>query len=228
MGSLVDSGLRDALLYARSRPQPVTADELAAAKGIHRNVARSRLERLVKNGLLIAGFERRTGRSGPGAGRPAKTYRVAPELTPLELPRRRYEELLGLLVAALPKRGRTARLREIGAQFGRTFGRDVRTRSTLRGALSAACAALRRAGFQAAVVEADEEQGLISTPTCPLRPFVSANPAAVHVDRGFWEGLITRVLQGLDAAVVCETSGCHDPGRPCLVRVRVVNTLHQS
>src|SRR5207253_1561841 len=68
MGPLVDAGLRDALLYARSQPHVVTADELAAAQGIHRNVARSRLERLARAGLLIAGFERRSGRSGPGGG----------------------------------------------------------------------------------------------------------------------------------------------------------------
>jgi predicted ArsR family transcriptional regulator len=228
VGSLVEPGLRDALLFARSRPEPVTADELAAAQRIHRNVARGRLERLVKAGLLIAGFERRSGRSGPGAGRPAKTYRVAPELTPLELPRRRYDQLLGLLVEALPSHSRAMRLREIGAEFGRSFARGLRSRSTLPGALSNACTALGRAGFQAAVAEVGDVEGLIVTPTCPLRPLVSANPSTRPLDRGLWEGLISRLLHGRRAEVICETSGCHDAAQPCLVRVRLVNTFQQS
>src|SRR6266550_3336977 len=96
-----DRELRETLLFARSQPQPVTADEVAAAQRIHRNVARSRLERLAEAGLLIASFERRTGRTGPGSGRPAKTYRVAPELTAIEFPERRYEQLIGLVLDAL-------------------------------------------------------------------------------------------------------------------------------
>jgi predicted ArsR family transcriptional regulator len=227
MGPLLDPGLKDALLFARGRPQPVTADELAAAEHIHRNVARGRLERLMKAGLLIAAFERRSGRSGPGAGRPAKIYRVAPEVRALELPPRRYEELLGLLVDALPPRVRATRLHEAGAEFGRSFARGLRARATLRGALTSACSALRRAGFQATVVEAGDEEGLISTPTCPLRPLVHANARAAQLDRGLWEGLITRLL-GPNARAVVDRSGCHDPGRPCLVRVRVVNTIQRS
>src|SRR5205823_10249443 len=106
LDSLGDRALRETLLFARAQPLPVTADEVAAAQRIHRNVARGRLERLSEAGLLIASFERRTGRTGPGAGRPAKTYRVAPELTAIEFPTRRYEQLIGLLIAALPEPGR--------------------------------------------------------------------------------------------------------------------------
>jgi predicted ArsR family transcriptional regulator len=221
---LVDPGLSEVLLFVRGRPRPVTADELAAAQGLHRNVARSRLERLVEAGLLTTRFERRTGRTGPGAGRPAKTYAVAPELTALELPRRRYEELFSLLVDALPS---AHRLREIGAAYGRSFARGLRPRNTLSGALANACLALRRAGFQATVVEAGDEEGLISTATCPLRPLVRRNARGRELDRGLWEGLIAHVLSAR-AAVVCETSRCHDDAEPCLVRVRAVNTIRRS
>ena len=221
---LLDPGLSDALLFVRSQPRPVTADEFAAAEKIHRNVARGRLERLVDAGLLVTDFERRTKRSGPGAGRPAKTYATAPEMTALELPRRRYEELFSLVVDAVPSR---SRLRELGAEFGRSFARGVRPRKTFAAALANACAALRRAGFQASVVEVGDEEGLIATPTCPLRPLVRANARAREVDRGFWEGLISRLL-GARAAVSCETSRCHTEAQPCLVRVRLVNTSQRS
>src|ERR687883_12953 len=96
------SELRDTLLHARAQERPVSADDVAEAFGIHRNVARSRLERLVGAGLLEPAFERRSGRQGPGAGRPAKVYAVAPELAPLEFPRRHSEDLVSLLAETLP------------------------------------------------------------------------------------------------------------------------------
>jgi predicted ArsR family transcriptional regulator len=68
------SELREALLYVRGSPGAVTADDAAADLGVHRSVARSRLERLLRAGLLETRFERRSGRKGPGAGRPAKLY----------------------------------------------------------------------------------------------------------------------------------------------------------
>ena len=79
LDAIGDRELREILLFARAQPLPVTADEVAAARRIHRNVARGRLERLAEAGFLVRSFERRTGRRGPGAGRPAKTYRVFPD-----------------------------------------------------------------------------------------------------------------------------------------------------
>src|SRR5919201_3634514 len=117
LDAIGDRNLRTTLLFVREQQGAVTADELAAAHRIHRNVARARLERLVQAGLLIPSFERRTGRSGPGAGRPAKTYRVAPELRPIEFPPRSYDRLIALLAEALPERVRADRLHEIGIAF---------------------------------------------------------------------------------------------------------------
>src|SRR5918995_1883257 len=114
LDAIGDRDLRETLLLARAQALPLTADDVAAAHRIHRNVARARLERLVEAGLLIAAFERRSGRTGPGAGRPAKTYRVAPELSAIEFPERHYERLIGLMVDALPARSRRRRLREVG------------------------------------------------------------------------------------------------------------------
>src|SRR5919199_721602 len=96
--------LRATLRFVRAHPRPVTAGELAAALSVARSVARWRLERLCQAGLLVPAFERRSGRAGPGGGRPAKAYAVAAESEAIEFPPRRYEELLRLLVAALPRR----------------------------------------------------------------------------------------------------------------------------
>src|SRR4030088_3276378 len=58
---------------ARSRG-PVGRDEAAAAAGIGRAIAVYPLAMLVESGLLTASYRRPPGRSGPGAGRPAKLY----------------------------------------------------------------------------------------------------------------------------------------------------------
>jgi predicted ArsR family transcriptional regulator len=214
--------LREALLFARDHARPVTADELAASSGIHRNVARARLERLVDAGLLESSYERRTGRTGPGAGRPAKTYAVVPTLETIEFPTRRYEELLGLLLTALPARGRAARLRAVGVEFGERLAATagLRPSTTPARAFEAMCAAVRRLGYQAAVEKADDRGAVITTPTCPLRPLVGAHPEAAEIDRGMWAGLAARALRDADVEEVsCETRDCLVDHASCRVIV---------
>jgi len=222
-----DPELRDALLFAREHERAVTADDLAAAFRLHRNVARSRLERLTAAGLLEAAYERRTGRTGPGAGRPAKTYAVVPSLDPIEFPARRYEELLGLLLGALPARGRPARLRAVGVEFGELLARAARLRPSARPAraFEAMCAAVRQLGYQAAVEEADDRGAVITTPTCPLRPLVRAHPEAAEIDRGMWAALGAHALRDAEVAeVTCETRDCLVDHASC----RVVLTLRSK
>lgn len=217
--------LREALLFVRARPSPVTADELAAAQRVHRNVARSRLERLAEVGLLIPGFERRTGRTGPGAGRPAKTYRVAPELAAIEFPERHYEQLIALFVDALPRRALGNRLYELGAVFGRKLAEEARLRpaGTFRTAVDRVCGALRRLGYHAAVAELSEDGATITTATCPLRPLVRANPDARRLDEGMWSALVSQAVRGVQPGeVVCETGPCcHSDRAECRVRITV-------
>src|ERR1700750_1290096 len=57
-----------------SQPGPVSRDEAASAAGIGRALAVYHLDKLVESGLLTASYQRPPGRSGPGAGRPAKLY----------------------------------------------------------------------------------------------------------------------------------------------------------
>src|SRR2546421_730633 len=121
---LVDP-LREVLLFARSQPKAVTADDVAAALDVHRTVARSRLERLAEVGLLTPGFE-------------------------------------------------------------------------------------------PAVPDATDIQVTITTATCPLRPLVLANPAAAHIDRGLWTGLVKARLGG-NCRIACGTHDCLDRGASCRV-----------
>jgi len=224
LDAIGDRELRETLLFARAQGTPVTADEVAGAHGIHRNVARGRLERLAQAGLVIPSLERRTGRAGPGAGRPAKTYRVAPELSAIEFPERRYEQLIGLVVDALPKQGRRNRVRAVGIAFGREVAREARLRSAkdFRTALGRVCAALGSLGYQASVAEATDEQAVITTPTCPLRPLVRAQPGLAELDRAMWTGLVAHALEhGQIAQIACDTRGCQHDEADCRVLVTV-------
>jgi predicted ArsR family transcriptional regulator len=55
------------------QPAPVSRDEVAAALRIPRPTVVFHLDRLVEQTLLDVTYQRRTGRSGPGAGWPANT-----------------------------------------------------------------------------------------------------------------------------------------------------------
>jgi predicted ArsR family transcriptional regulator len=208
--------LRDALAFVRSRRKPPTAAELAAVLGLSRSVARWRLERLVENGHLKPVFARREG--GPGAGRPAKRYEVVPETDTLEFPRRRYVELLRLMVDALS----APRLAEIGAAYGRELAREAGLRPSARteNALDRVCGALGALGFQASIESFERGRAVLVTPTCPLRPLVVAAPEARELDQGMWHGLLGETLR--DArAVRCETHDCLSGNSPCRIAIQL-------
>lgn len=220
-----DPELRDALLYARGQARAITADELADEQGVHRNVARSRLERLVEAGLLATAYERRTGRTGPGAGRPAKTYAVMPGLAPIEFPERHYDALLGLLLDGVSAK----RLHAIGVSFGEALARSAGLRASKvpKRAFEEMCRAVRSLGYQASLEELDGTTAVVATPTCPLRPLVRAQAKAAEIDRGMWAGLAARALAGAVVEhVECETRDCLVDHASCrvLIRLRALNT----
>jgi predicted ArsR family transcriptional regulator len=224
LAAVGDPELREALLYARGQARPVTADELASAKGVHRNVARSRLERLVSAGLLASGYERRTGKAGPGAGRPAKTYAVLPQLEAIEFPAGNVESLAALLVDAVAAEGGSSRLHEIGVEFGRELGRaaGLRPVKKLESGFERLCEAVRTLGYQASLERVDRNEAVIATPTCPLRPLVRARAEAVEIDRGMWAGLASCALSGVEARRVrCDTRDCFDDHASCKVRLEL-------
>jgi predicted ArsR family transcriptional regulator len=221
---LGDSELRATLLFVRGRADPPTADEAASELDVARSVALWRLERLVEAGLLETAFVRRGVRTGPGVGRPTKTYAVAAETAAIEFPRRRYEVLLRLLVRALPERARAARLAEAGAEFAGELARAGRLRpaTRLEAALDRVCRALGTLSFQAAVESVSGGAGVIVTPTCPLRPLVVEEHEARRIDEGMWRGLVAAALQGAEVGQVrCDTHDCLLEGAPCRVVIRL-------
>ena len=85
---------------------PVDRDTAAERAGIGRPLAAFHLDRLARAGLLDVEFRRRTGRTGPGAGRPAKFYlRPADREISVDLPPRSYDVAADILAAGVERAG---------------------------------------------------------------------------------------------------------------------------
>ena len=153
--ALLAEPTRRALYLEVVRRGELGRDAAARALGISRSLAAFHLDRLAEAGLVGVEYRRLSGRSGPGAGRPAKLYRRAADDLTISVPPRDYELAARILAEAVesggtspPRLGRTAR--RIGRDVGRAVrervgGRPSRDRLT-RGLL----ATLRAHGFEPA------------------------------------------------------------------------------
>jgi predicted ArsR family transcriptional regulator len=91
LGVLAELVRRRLYDHVVAQVEAVDRDAAAAAVGIGRPLAAFHLDRLAEAGLLDVEFHRRSGRTGPGAGRPAKFYRRASDARlDVTLPPRRY------------------------------------------------------------------------------------------------------------------------------------------
>src|SRR6476620_6115370 len=89
---------RELYRFVAAQPDPVSRDQAAAGVGVARHVAKFHLDKLEEDGLLEVEYRRPPGRSGPGAGRPAKLYRRSGRAIAISLPERRYD-LAGQVMA---------------------------------------------------------------------------------------------------------------------------------
>jgi predicted ArsR family transcriptional regulator len=127
--STLDDPLRRRLYeVVTSQDRPVGRDEAAAAAGVGRALAVYHLDKLVESGLLTATYQRPPGRSGPGAGRPAKLYARSDREFAVTVPPREYELAARLLVQVVesdPSGRSQAALGEaahrLGAELGSRF-----------------------------------------------------------------------------------------------------------
>jgi len=106
---------------------PVGRDEVAEALGVGRTLAAFHLDKLVDAGLLEVSYARRTGRTGPGAGRPAKLYRASAEEHTVSVPPRDYRTAAELLAESVERSGADTALFDVAREHGRRTppGADV-------------------------------------------------------------------------------------------------------
>jgi predicted ArsR family transcriptional regulator len=129
VASLEEPTRRRLYEYVVSATAPVSRDDAAHALGLPRTTAAFHLDKLTEEGLLDTCYERRSGRTGPGAGRPAKLYHRSDREIEITLPERQYAVAGHLLAAAIedaettgtsPRDAVNRRAREYGEALGRT------------------------------------------------------------------------------------------------------------
>jgi predicted ArsR family transcriptional regulator len=187
-------------------PQPVSRDDVAGAMGVPRPTTAFHLDKLVADGLLDVHYERRSGRTGPGAGRPAKLYRRAECSVSVSLPERRYDLAGELLAGALAEADRSGerpaavldrraflRGQELGA--GRGVGRE------------AVLAVLEEHGFEPRI----DDDG-VALANCPFHTLAQEHTELVC---GMNLRLLEGVLDGVADAGMC-ASLRPEPGMCCV------------
>lgn len=192
---------------ARSR-QPVGRDQAARALGIARVTAAFHLDRLAAQGLLEVSHQRLTGRSGPGAGRPAKLYRRAGGELAVALPPRQYDLAGALLAEAIeasetldvtPREALARRAREHGAALARPPA-DPADHVDRTGPVDPV-GVLVDAGF-----EPYQDDGILRLANCPFHRLAAAHPALVC-------GMNLHLIEGLlDAIPGSPYTATLDPG----------------
>jgi predicted ArsR family transcriptional regulator len=173
LGALSEPVRRSIYEYAASRSEPVSRDDVADALGLGRTLAAFHLDKLAGAGLLEISYARRSGRSGPGAGRPAKLYRRPDTELAVSLPPRDYQTVADLLAEAVA---------EVGAE---DTAYAVARRRGLAHAAVEPLRALADHGY-----EPVEDGPLVRLRNCPFARISAAHPPLVC-------GMNLALIQGL-------------------------------
>jgi predicted ArsR family transcriptional regulator len=215
LSTLGDPTRRSAYDYVCAQGRPVGRDEVATALGIGRTLAAYHLDRLVKEDLLSIGYARRSGRTGPGAGRPAKLYERSDRELTVSLPPRDYGLAARLLAhaAARDEQGGTRRaLRDAAESLGREIAATASDPPDLE-------LLLRERGYE----PYEDDAGVMRMRNCPFHAVAQSHPDVV-CDMNL--SLLDGVLSGLEADThaVLEPA----PGRCCVAIKRGSDSQSQS
>jgi predicted ArsR family transcriptional regulator len=205
--------------YILQKPEPVGREEAAQAVGISRVLAAFHLDKLVEEGLLDVEYRRISGRSGPGAGRPAKLYRPSGRQVQVALPERRYDLAADLLAQAIEAPGRdpARALDKVARGFGETLGVQARRylgrRPSVSRLLETACEVLREQGF-----EPIRTEGEIRLRNCPFDTLAKDHTQLVcGMNLALAKGLLAGLqAEGVDVRLDPQPGTCCialDPGR---------------
>ncbi len=218
---------RELYLFVASHPGPVSRDQAAEAMGIRRGLAAMHLDRLAEHGLLDVEFRRLSGRSGPGAGRPAKLYRRSGRKVAVTLPERRYD-LAGQVMAQALRQARhqyavDEELRRAARDLGRNLASDARRsvgrRPARKALFAAALSVLEGCGF-----EPHPDDGKVVLRNCPFEVLADEYQDVVcTMNRELHQGLLEGLGRaGLVARPEPRADGC------CVTYLRASRTGRTS
>jgi predicted ArsR family transcriptional regulator len=194
--SFGDDTRRGLYLFLREHPGATVA-ELAQHTGVHANVVRHHLERLMEGGHVTCVETR-----GSGVGRPARAYQVTAGTVSVEGSIRRDALLVALLERALEQLGTEAAeslAHDVGAQYGRAIcaglGSAGDSQRSIKEAMGQIATLLTAHGFNAHAESHDSQETIVSD-NCPFGAAAQHHPVLCAVDRG----LIAGMLEGFGAA----------------------------
>lgn len=224
VSALGDATRRRVFFAVRSAGDAQSKDDVAAAVGIDRRLAGFHLDKLVDHGFLEAEFRRRSGRTGPGAGRPAKHYRAAGAEVQVALPERHYELLASLLLRAAREEGGSSQqvLERVGHDFGFELGlaevaagRAGAGPGAAQQAIAEVVRLLSRYGFAARA----DGPGLRAC-ACPSEELAFDDPERIcGLDRAIWRGMLAAFAP--DAVLSVATTRARGD-EACVARVESV------
>lgn len=203
--SALDDPSRLALYeFVAGRDEPTSRDDAAAALGLSRGTAAFQLDRLADDGLLSVEFRRLSGKTGPGAGRPAKLYSRADTEVTVSVPARQYELAGELMARAIEESVHT------DEPTTQAVGRIARDRGRAMGAAADNfVAALEQGGYQP---REDPDGGLVMG-NCPFHRLSKKHRDTV-CSLNF--ELVTGIAEG---AADCDRTVTSEPGAGrCCVR----------
>jgi predicted ArsR family transcriptional regulator len=194
--------------------EAVGRDEAAAALGITRELAAFHLDRLVDVGLLVAEFRRLSGRTGPGAGRPAKLYRRAEGDVIVTLPTRNYDVAADVMAEALEHLGRRGAhaLEPVARNRGLADARRLADAAEPRSRDGAEPATLVDALAVAGYEPETRPDGSVLVRNCPYDALaIDHRDLTCGMSAAWAEGLV----EGLAAPMTVELAP--EPGRCCVI-----------
>jgi len=215
--SLGDPTRRGIYLAVRQSPEALTSSQIAELFSIHPNVARHHLDRLADDGYLQVTHQRRTGRTGPGAGRPAKCYEATTKGVSLH-PGRRYDLLVELLVRVLDRvqpHGIARIAEQVGREYGQELAASIGTPHDpgYEEVLAALVKVMSGVGFE---LSADVDAQVLLTSHCPFGEAATGHPEVVcSLDRGMVSGIMGALHHACNP-VVFPHGGLEDD---CVTRV---------
>jgi len=173
-----------------------TRDEAAEALGVARSVAAFHLDKLAEAGVVEVRFERTSGRTGPGAGRPSKLYRPSDDEVSASVPERRYDLAGSLLATAVAEASRTgapianclsATAHAAGCQIGEEARDAARSLECSEDRRQAVVDVLARHGYQPELGEHNE----IALANCPFHRLAEEHRTLVcGMNLDFLRGLL--------------------------------------
>jgi predicted ArsR family transcriptional regulator len=194
--------------YVALQPHGVSRNEAAQAVGIQRTLAAFHLDRLAEAGLVSVTFRRPEGRTGPGAGRPAKLYQRAATEHQVSVPPRDYRSAAELLAEVVDITGAEPQLQRSARSRGAATGRAARQQAPAEADGELVVRTLAAQGYQPYRDGAD-----IRLRNCPFHVLADRYPPLIC-------GMNLALLEGLlaGAATTALEAGLDPrPGDCCVV-----------